>query len=116
MLNGSPYPIPGAPEPLRVLVIRPNELLVGVTVGLAKLLKLKTLKISTRNSDITFSVIGVCLKIDTSTVRKFGPLNASRRSFPYTPVTELVQLAGLVAEPGPPGQVNDGVLTRFWRY
>ena len=74
MLNGSPYPMPGAAAPLRVLVIRPKVLLPMLeTTGFAKLLKLKTLKISTRNSELIFSVTGVCLNNETSTVLKFGP-------------------------------------------
>ena len=66
-LKGSPLPIPGALAPLRVLVMRPKVLLVGLTPGAAKLLKLKILKISTRNSLMTFSVTGVCLKREKST-------------------------------------------------
>ena len=67
-MNGSPNPMPGAEAPLRVFVMRPKVLLVMLeTLGLAKLLKLKILKISTRNSDITFSVMGVFLKMDRST-------------------------------------------------
>ena len=82
MLNGSPYPIPGAPAALRVFVMMPNVLLVAVVVGLAKLLKLNTLNSSTRNSDITFSVTGVCLKSDRSIVLKFGPAKLSRCRLP----------------------------------
>jgi len=70
---GSPNPIPGAAEPLRVLEMMPKLPLVAVVVGLAKLLKLKMLKISTRNSLMTFSVTGVCLIREKSMVRKFGP-------------------------------------------
>ena len=66
MLNGSPNPIPGEEAPLRVLVRTPKLPLVAVKVGLAKLLMLKILKISTRNSDMTRSVIGVV-----------GPYNSS---------------------------------------
>ncbi len=90
MLKGSPKPMPGAALLLRVAVVCPHEALVvagpmPVMVGLAKLLKLKTLKISARSSVLIFSEIFVCLKMDTSTVRKFGPTMASRLRLPYVP-------------------------------
>ena len=71
MLNGSPVPIPGAAVPYRVCVITPNAvLLVGLlTLGLLKFTKFITLNISTRNSDCTRSVIGVCFSNEKSTVR-----------------------------------------------
>ena len=73
VLRGSPKPSPGAEPPLSVDVSCPKLELDKVTLGFAQLVRLNRLKISTRNSILMRSVIGIFLKIEKSTDPKPGP-------------------------------------------